>query len=186
MALGPNQIAGIVQGGVGLTAALGGAIYGAVKSGKYNRKAEALIQQQRDDNEAWYKTKMKQDYTMRSDVQAAINRQREILNDQYKRARATNVVAGGTDEQLALQKEAANRSLAQTVTDVAANAADYKDSVEQQYRQQDAALNQQQVQGYQQIAAQTAQAASQVVNKGLQQFGQSFETFTSSPVKSNA
>ena len=176
--MGPNQIAGIAQGALGITAALGGAIYGGIKSGKYNRKAEALIQQQRDDNKRWFEVKNAEDYTQRSDVQAAIKRQRELLDEQYKKAKASQTVAGGTDEALALQKQAANKSLAQTTTDIASNAAAYKEGIDNQYRQQDAALNQQQVQGNQQMAAATAQAASQVVNKGLGLVGQAFDSTT--------
>lgn len=160
-------MAGLLSSIVGGTTALGSAIYGGIASSRANNKARRLIKEQRDENRAWYDTKMAQDYTQRADVQAAIKRQRELLDEQYKRARATNVVAGGTDEALALQKQAANQSLSQTMTDVASNATNYKDNIESQYRAQDAALNQQQVQNYQQQAAQTAQAASQGVNAGI-------------------
>lgn len=153
-----------ILGGV---AALGSAIYGGIKSAQANNNARRLIEQQRDDNRGWYNLRMSQDYTQRADVQAAIKRQRELLNEQYQRAKATNVVAGGTDEALALQQQAANKSVSDTMTDIAAQAANYKDNVERQYRAQDAALNQQEVQNYQQQAAQTAQAASQGVNAGL-------------------
>ena len=161
-------LASTIIGGVG---ALGGAIYGAIASSKNNAKARALIQEQRDDNKNWYNTRMAEDYTQRSDAQAILNKQRDLLQEQYKQARATNVVAGGTDESLALQKAAANSAMAQTSSDLAANAASYKDNVEQQYRQQDAALNQQQAQTYQQQAQQAAQAASQVVNAGTSLMG---------------
>lgn len=153
-----------ILGGIG---ALGSAIYGAVASSKANNQARKLIAQQRADNKRWYDTKMNQDYTLRTDVQNAINKQRELLDEQYKRAKATNVVSGGSDGSVALQKEMANKSLADTTADIAAAGANYKDNVEQQYRAQDAALNQQQAQSYQQQAAQTAQAASQGVNAGL-------------------
>lgn len=156
---------------IGGVAALGSAIYGGIKSAQANNNARRLIEQQRDDNRGWYNLRMSQDYTQRADVQAAIKRQRELLNEQYQRAKATNVVAGGTDEALALQQQAANKSVSDTMTDIAAQAANYKDNVEQQYRAQDAALNQQQVQNYQQQAAQTAQAASQGVNAGLGMLG---------------
>lgn len=159
----------MVAGGVG---ALGSAIYGAAASSKWNNKARSILSGMIDENKAWYDTKKSQDYTARADVQAAINRQRQILNDQYRNARATNVVAGGTDASLALQKEAANRSLAQTMTDVAANSAAWHDANEDKYRAQDAALKQQQSQSYQQQAAATAQAASQAVTSGLQLAGQ--------------
>lgn len=162
-------LASAIIGGVG---ALGSAIYGAVQSSKANNKARELIQKQRDDNKRWYDIKMAQDYTQRADVQAAIKRQRELLQEQYNNARKTAAVAGGTDEAIAMQQAAANSSLSKTMTDVASHASDYKDRVEQQYRAQDAALNQQQAQSYQQQAAQTAQAASQAVNAGLNLVGQ--------------
>lgn len=168
-------MAGIASGVIGGVAALGSAIYGGIKSGQYNRKAEQLIQNQRDDNKRWYDIKMAQDYTQRSDVQAAIKRQRELLNEQYDRARKTNLVSGGTDEALALQKQAANKSLSQTATDIASQASEYKEGVENQYRSQEAALNQQQAQNYQQMAAATAQAASQAVNKGLDMAAQGID-----------
>lgn len=177
MAMNPGQIASIVEGGVGITAALGGAIYGAVKSGKLNKQADAIWTRMKDENKRWYDVKMNADYTQRADVQAAIKKQRELLDEQYKRARATNAVMGGTDESLALQKQAANQALSQTTTDIAARGADYKDNVERQYRAQDYALNQQELQNKQQRAAAVAQAASQVVNAGLGMTGNSFQHF---------
>lgn len=158
-----------IIGGIG---ALGSAIYGGIKSSQANKRAQQLIQQQRDENRRWYNTKMNQDYTLRTDVQNAINRQRELLDEQIKRANARQVVGGGSEESAALAKEAANKSVADATADIAAAGANYKDQVEQQYRQQDAALNKQQVQGEQQQAAQSAAAASQAVNAGLNLVGQ--------------
>lgn len=177
MALGPNQYAGIAEGAIGLTAATGGAIYGAIKSGKLNRQAQKILQQQKKDNQEWYNIKMSQDYTQRADVQAAINKQRELLNEQYDKARATNVVTGGTDESLALQKQAANRSLSDTAAAVAARGADYKDSIERQYMSRKAGLEDMERMKLEQRAAATAQASSQVVNQGLNLVGDSFKTF---------
>lgn len=152
---------------IGGAAALGSAIYGAVSSSIANNKARKLIQQQRDDNKSWRDINMARDYTLRSDVQAAIKRQRELLNEQYDRAKAAKVVAGDTEESLALQRQAANKSLSDTMTDVASQASAYKDAVDRQYRAQDAALNQQQAANYQQQAAATAAAAGQAVNAGV-------------------
>ncbi len=151
----------------GAVAGLAGSVIGGIQSANYMKKANRLIQQQRDENKAWYDTKMSQDYTERVDVQSAINKQRELLDQQYKQARATNVVAGGSDQALAMQQQAANDSMAQTMSSIAENAAAYKDNVENQYRSADAALNQQQVQNYQQKAAAAAQAGSQAANAGI-------------------
>lgn len=143
-------------------AQVGSAIYGAIKSSQANKRAEAMLQNQRDENRKWYDQKMAEDYMQRSDVQNVLRKQRELLNEQYQRARATNIVAGGTDESLALQQQAANEAMGDTMADIAANAADYKDSIENQYRAQDATLNQQQI-GVEQAKAQSiALAAGQV------------------------
>ena len=147
---------------IGAAAQIGSSIYGAIKSSQANKRAEQLIQNQRDENQKWYDQKMAEDYMQRSDVQNVLRKQRDLLQEQYKRARATNIVAGGTDESLALQQQAANETMGDTMTNIAANAASYKESVEQQYRAQDAALNQQQV-GLEQAKAQSiANAAGQV------------------------
>lgn len=175
-------MAGLAPSILGGAASLGGAIYGAISSAKNNKKARALIQKQRDDNRAWYNTRMAEDYTQRSDAQAVLTKQRELLQEQYKQGKASNIVSGGTDEGLALQKEAANNAMAQTMSGIAANAASYKDSVENQYRAQDNALNQQQVQTYGQQAQQASQAGSQLAAKGLNLMGASFDAMEQSKV----
>ena len=71
-------------------------------------------------------------------------------------------MAGGTDESLALQKAAANEAMGETMANVAAQAADYKDSVEEQYRQNEAALNQQEIANEQNKAQSIAAAAGQM------------------------
>lgn len=162
----------MVTAAIGGALALGSAIYGGIKSSVANNRARQLIDQQRKDNRQWYEIQMAKDYTRRSDVQAAITRQRELLQEQYDRARATNAVAGGTDASLAAQQKAAGQSLSQTMTDIASQASSFKDNIERQYRAQDAALNQQQAASHQQQAAQTAQAASQAVNAGISLVGQ--------------
>ena len=161
---------------IGGATALAGAIGGAIRSAQYGNKARRLIQDQRNENRRWYDRRRSEDYTMRSDAQALLKRQRELLDEQYKRARATNAVAGGTDESLALQKEAANRSVSDTMTNIAANASTHKDAVESQYRAQDALLNQQQAAELKQQSANAAQAGAQVANAGVNLLGNSIAT----------
>ena len=182
MGMNPQQIAAVAEGATGLVAAVGGAIYGGIKSGKLNKKAEAILPQQKADNQRWYEVKQASDYTQRADVQAAIKKQRELLDEQYKRAKATNAVVGGTDEALALQKQAANQSLAQTATDVASRSAEYKDNVESNYMARKAGLEDQERLNLQQRAAATAQAASQVVNAGIKMVGSGAQHYSGATV----
>lgn len=147
---------------IGAAAQVGSSIYGAIKSSQANKRAERLLKNQRDENQKWYDQKMTEDYTQRSDVQNVLRKQRELLQEQYQRARATNLVAGGTDESLALQQAAANDAMGDTLADIAANASAYKESVENQYRATEAALNQQQITNEQNRAQAIANAAGQV------------------------
>lgn len=147
---------------IGAAAQVGSSIYGAVKSSQANQRAQQMIQNQRDENKKWYDQKMAEDYTQRSDAQNVLRKQRELLQEQYQRARATNIVAGGTDESLALQQAQANETMGETMANIASQASDYKESVEQQYRAKDDALNQQ-LAGIEQAKADNiAQAAGQM------------------------
>lgn len=163
----------MVTAAVSAGLALGSAIYGGLKSAAANERARQLIAKQRYENKRWYDTKMAQDYTMRTDAQAAINRARQNLEEWNKRIRKTGVVSGATNEAVAMQKEAANKTISDVYTDLGAQGSESKDRAEAQYRAQDSALNQQQIQNYQQQAAQTAQAASQAVSAGINVVGNS-------------
>jgi hypothetical protein len=160
------MVGSIISAGIGGALQIGSAIYGAAKTSELNKQAQQELSNRRNENKAWYEQKMNEDYMMRSDVQNVLRKQRELLNEQYQRARATNIVAGGTDEALALQQQAANKTMGDTMADIAANASEHKDNIEAQYRQQEANLSQQQQQVYANQAAQTSQAASQAASAG--------------------
>ena len=147
---------------IGAATQIGASVYGAIKSSQANKRAQQMLQNQKDENQKWYDQKMAEDYMQRSDVQNVLRKQRELLEEQYKRARATNIVAGGTDESLALQQQAANDVMGDTMANIAAQASSYKEGVENQYRAQDAALAGQQIANEQAKAQSIAAAAGQV------------------------
>ena len=147
---------------IGAAAQVGSSIYGAIKSSQANKRAEQLLRNQRDENQKWYETRMAQDYTRRADVQNVLRKQRELFNEQYQKARGASIVAGGTDESLALQQAQANKTMGDTMGDIAAQAEDYKEAVEQQYREADAQLDQKEIALEQQKAQNIANAAGQM------------------------
>lgn len=160
------MVGSIVSAGLGSALQLGSMIGGLVSSKKANDKAQTELDSRKRENEQWYKQKMDEDYMMRSDVQNTLRKQRELLDQQYKRARATNMVAGGTDESLVLQQQAANDAMGETMADIAANASASKDNAEAQYRAAKSDLSTQQQNIYANRAAAVSQAASQAVNAG--------------------
>lgn len=154
---------GIMIGSIiGAIGQIGTSIYGAARSSQLNRQANDMLERQMSGARSYYEGKLAEDYMNRSDVQSVLQKQRELLDEQYKRARATNVVAGGTDESLALQKQAANDSLADTMSDIAASASSYRDSLERQYRDEMNSYTSTQRSLLQSQANAVAQAASQV------------------------
>lgn len=177
---------------IGTAAQVGSSIYGAIKSSQANKRAEELIRSERDENRKWYEERMASDYTKRADVQNILRKQKELFQEQYQKARATNLVAGGTDESLALQQAQANETMGETMSNVAENAAAYKDAVEEQYRAKDSQLNQQEAalemqkgQNIAQAAGQMGAAVSGLVQGGLDKTGGT-KTLTPSGVQAFA
>lgn len=159
---------------IGGVSALGSAIAGSVASSKANRRARDIVQGQKDANRQWYNREMNEDYTSRSDVQAILEKQRELLDARYNQSRAQAAVSGASDEAQALEKEAANKSVADASAQIAANAENYKEGVEQQYMQTDAELSQQQARDEQSRAQAAAAAGSAGIAAGLNLVGAGF------------
>lgn len=163
---------GSIIGGV---ASLGSAIYGTIASAKKNNEARSIIREQQAANKEWYTKKLAEDYTQRTDAQAVINKQRDLLNQQYGNAKATSIVTGGTDEALAMQKAAANKSVSDTMTNIASQASEYKESLERGMLQSDNAAAQQQAASLQQEGDAIAKAASAAANAGTSLIGNDAE-----------
>lgn len=150
-----------------LLSAAGGGVMSLIK----NAEGRDIRKAQRKSEDEWYNIKRSQGYTQRADVQARVNEARNLLMEQNKRTSALNTVAGGSEEAVAAQKEAANKAVAQAESDMAAQSAAYNDNLENQHRARVAALEDQQAQSLQQEGAQIAQAAGQAVNAGVKLVG---------------
>jgi len=151
----------------GAAVGLGSAIIGGIASSKENKRARQLLQEQKDDNRRWYEMNMAQDYTRRTENQALINKQRDLLRDQTRQVRATNVVAGGTDEAVSAQKQVANETMADTMSNISAQATARRDAVENMYRQTKAQIENQEIAEHKAQAGEVAAATGQAVSAGL-------------------
>ena len=157
----------LISTAIGAAAAIGSAAYSAIKSSQANRNAQRKLQEEKDQNQRWYDFRSNQDFTSRTDAQAIINQQRELLQEQYRQQRATNAVAGGSEESVAAQKEAANAAMSNTMQGIAADASTYKEGVEDKYQARKAQIAQQEIQREDEKAQQIAQAGAQAINAGL-------------------
>ncbi len=144
----------------------GGAIAGAIGSARAAKKSNQMIADQKSKNQAWYDRRYNEDYTQRADAQAVLENTRKLLAERGAQATATNTVMGGTDEALAMNKQASNEAMAQTMAGINAQADQYKQNIEGQYQANDGALAQQQIAIQQQKAKDIAQAGSGMAAAG--------------------
>lgn len=161
---------------IGAAGALASSVIGAVSSANANKRAQTLIDTQHKEDKRWYEQKKNEDYMNRSEVQAVLKKQRETLDEYYKRSRATNVITGGTDEAAAMAQEAANKTIADTSTNIAAQATAYKDSLDRQSRESEKQYTQIKVGSEQAKANQIAQAASAGVSAGINLAGSTIKS----------
>lgn len=141
--------------GAGISAA--GSIFGGIKASQAMKKVKANLKEQRQQNQDWYNRRYNEDATQRADAQAILAKTQESIRDRNKQAAAAQAVAAGTEESVAAAKAATN---------IAVNGEARKDSIESQYQQTDAALQQQLNDIERGKAANIAQAAQGVGQAG--------------------
>ena len=115
--------------GVGLASS----IFGGYKAGQERKKMKGELRAMEADNKAFYNSQALGDYTQRADSQNVLRQMRNQLDRQTKRAANTQAITGGTVEQTAVQKDSANRALADATANIGAIGAQFKDRVTDRY-----------------------------------------------------
>ena len=159
-AIAPAIIAAIIGAG----ASLGGSAIAGRNSAKANQAAEQTLADQQTKNESWYKEKMNENYLESAEAQAAINKAKEMANDQMVYARGAQAVMGGTSASMAAAQESANKLMSDTISGVAAQSTARKDAAEQTYMNRNNDLAQQLIQMYGNKAANNAAAGSSALS----------------------
>ena len=113
---------------------IGATAYAAAKSAKANKQAQAIENANYRDTDRILQSRLRSDYTSRTDFQNILSRQKALLDAQWKRVQGANAVAGSSGglEAGAAQKQANALAMADTMGNLAAGASDYKDAVQQQ------------------------------------------------------
>lgn len=112
----------------GLTSAVGGIFAGSALNEGFKKQQKAFedrladIKGHRD--KVYY-----QDPTQEAENQAAVTQAQELLNQQTERAKNTSIVSGGTDESVALQKQAAAAAVGNMMQQQAVQSAAKKEGV---------------------------------------------------------
>lgn len=109
-------------------------IFGGISAAKARRKQERMLAQQEQENQAWYDRKYNEDPTKRADTVKLLTQMQEQIKNRNKAARGRQAVMGGTEDSTTAVKEANNKTLADTTSQIVAANESRKDAIEGQYQ----------------------------------------------------
>lgn len=125
------MIGSIISAGIGAA----GSILGGIAASKAMKKVSDNLNQQKTDNQNWYDRTYNEDATQRADAQRLLTMTEDSIKQRNNQAAGTQAVMGGTDESVASAKEANNKALTDTVSNINSAAGERKDKIEQEYLQ---------------------------------------------------
>lgn len=152
------MLGALIGAGLGLASS----IAGGVANRKARRKQEQMIAQQQRENQAWYDRKYNEDPTKRADTVRLLTQMQEQIKNRNKAAKGRQAVMGGTEDSTTAVKEANNKTLADTTSQIVAANDARKDNIEQQYMNRKNQLQNQQMGIEAEKAADTANAVAGV------------------------
>ena len=152
------MIGALIGAGLGLASS----IAGGIANRKARKKQEQMIAQQQRENQAWYDRTYNADPTKRADTVRLLTQMQEQIKNRNKDAKGRQAVMGGTEDSTTAVKEANNKTLADTTSQIVAANDARKDNIEQQYLNRKNQLQAQQMSIDAEKAADTANAVAGV------------------------
>jgi hypothetical protein len=116
-------------------ASLASSLIGGASASSAAKEAEERQRLQEAKQDAWYRRKYNENYLDTAAGQALVNRAREYAKENWKRAAGAQAVAGGTEAGSAMAKEAGNKMVGDTISNIAASDQQRKDNIDDQHNQ---------------------------------------------------
>lgn len=152
------MIGALIGAGLGLASS----IAGGIANRKARRKQEQMLAQQQRENQAWYDRRYNEDPTKRADTVRLLTQMQEQIKNRNRAAKGRQAVMGGTEDSTTAVKEANNKTLADTTSQIVAANEARKDAIEQQYQRNKRSIQGQQMQMEAEKSADTANAVAGV------------------------
>lgn len=152
------MIGALIGAGLGLASS----IAGGIANRKARRKQEQMLAQQQRENQAWYDRRYNEDPTKRADTVRLLTQMQEQIKNRNRAAKGRQAVMGGTEDSTTAVKEANNKTLADTTSQIVAANESRKDAIEQQYQQNKRSIQGQQMQMEAEKSADTANVVAGV------------------------
>lgn len=131
---------------IGAALSVGSAVASGISNSRAKKKKEQLLEQQQLENQAWYERNYYGDPTKRADTARYLTQMQEQIRNRNKAAKGRQAVMGGTEDSTTSVKEANNKTIADTTSQVIASNESRKDNIEQQYQQNKRNIQGQQMQ----------------------------------------
>lgn len=125
------------MGLIGSAIKAGASIYGGISAAKAMNQVKNNIETQRKKNQDWYDRRYNEDATQRADAVQVLTQTQDMLRQNSEQAAGSAAVGGGTDESVAQAKASATKTVGDVMSNMNAQASSRKDSIEQQYMQND-------------------------------------------------
>ena len=152
------MIGALIGAGLGLASS----IAGGIANRKSRRKQEQMLAQQQRENQAWYDRRYNEDPTKRADTVRLLTQMQEQIKNRNRAAKGRQAVMGGTEDSTTAVKEANNKTLADTTSQIVAANEARKDAIEQQYQRNKRSIQGQQMQMEAEKSANTANVVAGV------------------------
>lgn len=124
------MLGSLIGAGLGVASS----IFGGISARKARRNQERMLAQQEKENQAWYDRKYNEDPTKRADTVRLLTQMQEQIKNRNKAAKGRQAVMGGTEDSTTAVKEANNKTLADTTSQIVAANEARKDAIEGQYQ----------------------------------------------------
>lgn len=152
------MIGALIGAGLGLASS----IAGGIANRRARRKQEQMLAQQQRENQEWYDRRYNEDPTKRADTVRLLTQMQEQIKNRNRAAKGRQAVMGGTEDSTTAVKEANNKTLADTTSQIVAANEARKDAIEQQYQRNKRSIQGQQMQMEAEKSADTANAVAGV------------------------
>ncbi len=152
------MLGSLIGAGLGVASS----IFGGISARKARRKQERMLAQQEKENRAWYDRKYNEDPTKRADTVRLLTQMQEQIKNRNKAAKGRQAVMGGTEDSTTAVKEANNKTLADTTSQIVAANESRKDAIEGQYQARKDAIQNKRMGLEAEKAADTASVAAGV------------------------
>lgn len=135
-----------------------GKLAGGLVNRHANRKAEKMLQQQKQNNRSLFDRAYYEDALQRSENQHALAKTADLLRENYKNSKGRQAIMGGTNDSVTATRNANAQAIANVTGTMASQASSRRDDAQQAYTSQDNAYISQEMANQKAKAKNTAEA----------------------------